>query len=192
MLRLLSRPSLKASLAISAPRSVNLLNAGLSSRLSKSILSQSALPSIGIRSLSATPKRLVFEQFGVKQPPGYIVGTVNDAVKLGKPDKVHGPYHWLFERIDILVFAPLIGYAISAGSLPPILDATMGLFLLAHMHMGFGSCITDYVPKRLFPKLGPLCFFLLGCGTAVSAYGLYKLETEEEGLVGAAKTLWRA
>lgn len=145
-----------------------------------------------LRHFSVIPARRVFEPFGVKQPPGYIVGTVNDAVKLNKPDKLHGPYHWMIERANIIAFVPLVVYALANGSLPPVADAALGALMIAHCHMGFGACITDYVPPRLFPKLNPICFFLLGAGSATALYGVYKLETEDEGVVGAIRTLWKA
>lgn len=147
---------------------------------------------LGARLFSRTPSRAVFEMFGKKQPPGYIVGTVNDAAELNAPDRVHGTNHWLFERATVIAFAPLISYALIKGTLPPLADASLGFLLVSHCHFGLGACITDYVPKRLFPKLSPLCFMLLGAGSAAGLYGIYKLETEENGLVGAVSTLWHA
>jgi len=150
------------------------------------------LSSIGIRAISSSPKRALFDNAGVPQPPGYITGTVNDAVKLPKPDRYHGSYHWGFERLVTAGLVPLTVWPFVTGSLPPLADFTLGALLIAHCHMGFGSCITDYIPKRRFPKLHPACFYLLGLGSAVGLYGVYKLETEEEGLVGVAKGLWDA
>lgn len=148
--------------------------------------------SAAIKHFSVFPARRVFEPFGVKQPPGYIVGTVNDAVKLNKPDRLHGPYHWMYERLNIIAFVPLVVYALANGSLPPVADAALGVLMISHCHTGFGACITDYFPPRLFPKISPLFFFMLGAGSATALYGLYKLETEDEGVVGAIRTLWNA
>lgn len=140
----------------------------------------------------AVPKRSLFDNAGVPQPPGYIKGTVNDAQPVPKADRFHGSYHWTYERIITVGLVPLTVWPFITGSLPPMADTALGVLLVAHCQSGFGSCITDYIPKRRFPKLHPASFYLLYAGSAVALYGIYRLETEEEGLVGAAKALWEA
>lgn len=140
----------------------------------------------------SSPKRSLFDNAGVPQPPGYITGTVNDAVNLPKSDRYHGSYHWGFERLVTIGITPFVVWPFVTGYLPPVADATLGALLIAHCHMGLGCCITDYIPKRRFPKFNPACSYMLGGGSLVALYGLYKMETEDEGLVASAKKLWHA
>ena len=140
----------------------------------------------------AVPRRGLFEGYGVPQPPGNIVGTVNDAVPVPPSDAVHGSYHWTFERIIAVGLVPLTILPAATGTLSPALDALFGGLLVAHCVSGFQSCITDYIPGRKFPRGHKVANLMLYIGSAGALYGIYKLETEEEGITGAVGKIWNA
>lgn len=116
----------------------------------------------------------------IPQPPGFIVGTVNDAYVPPKPSKTHGSYHWTSERIVALGLLPLVGSSMF-GTVSGIIDTTMASFLLYHCYVGFQSCIIDYIPKRVYGVYHNLAMYLLTFGTGVAGYGIYEIEQKEEG-----------
>lgn len=127
----------------------------------------------------------------IPQPPGNIVGTVNDAYVPPHPNSLNGSKHWTFERVVILGMTPLMVAPLITGT--PIADAAMSSLLLYHMYAGFQSCIIDYIPKRVYGSLHTAAMAFLAFGTAVCGYGIYKIEQEnEEGLYGLLKKLWKA
>lgn len=128
----------------------------------------------------------------IPQPPGYIVGTVNDAYVPPKPAKLHGSAHWTVERGVSIALIPLIGAAFVS---PPsvVLDSTLSAFLLVHSWIGFQSCIIDYIPKRVYGNYHNYAMYLLTFGTGVAAYGVYEIEKKEEGgVIGIVGKLFTA
>lgn len=69
--------------------------------------------------------------------PQVIQGDVNDAAPVPKPEPLHGSYHWTFERLLSVGLVPLTITPFAAGSLNPILDATLIFALIVHSHIGF-------------------------------------------------------
>lgn len=128
----------------------------------------------------------------IPQPPGNIVGTVNDPVPVPAFNKAKGSYHWTFERLLSVAVAPLIVVPFATGSLSPILDATLCSLLLVHSHIGFESCIVDYIPKRKFGGLHNLAIYALFAGTTVGLVGLYEYETNDVGVTETLKRAWNA
>ncbi|KAK7205213.1 CybS-domain-containing protein [Myxozyma melibiosi] len=129
----------------------------------------------------------------IPQPPGGIVGTVNDAAKVPPPDKFHGSYHWTFERIIAIGLIPLtVAPFVSTTAFSPAIDSILVSSLLVHSYYGFQSCIIDYIPLREFGKVHHVCMYLLLAGTVVTGYGFYKLETEDVGLAGTIAKVWTA
>lgn len=127
----------------------------------------------------------------IPQPPGNIVGTVNDAYVPPPPNKMHGSLHWTFERVVTIGMAPLIVAPLVTGHSP--LDSAMAGLLLYHCYAGFQSCIIDYIPKRVYGGMHTAAMALLTFGTFVAGYGIYKIETEEkDGVYGLLKKLWKA
>lgn len=127
----------------------------------------------------------------IPQPPGNIIGTVNDAYVAPKPNKFEGSLHWTIERVVVLGMTPLIAAPLITGSSP--LDSAMAGLLLYHCFAGFQSCIIDYIPKRVYGGLHTAAMALLTFGTFVAGYGVYKIENEEkDGLYGLVKKLWKA
>lgn len=128
----------------------------------------------------------------IPQPPGNIVGTVNDAYVPPKASKSHGSYHWTSERIVSIGLLPLVGSSL-AGSATGIIDTTMSAFLLYHCYCGFQSCITDYIPKRVYGPYHDYVMYLLTFGTGVAGYGIYNIEQKEEGgVAGVVSKLFKA
>lgn len=129
-------------------------------------------------------------------PPGGVVGGVNDAFKPPEPNHFHGSYHWDYERITAVSLIPLttipLYTALSGGVVHPLLDASLCVMLILHAHYGFMSCIIDYIPKRKFGPWHNLARYLLYGGSAVGLYGVYDLETNNNGIVDLiAKLLGR-
>lgn len=133
------------------------------------------------------------QPFGtIPQPPGGIVGGVNDPVAIPPPSKSHGSLHWTTERALVVGMVPLLVAPMAGASLSPILDGTLGGLILLHSHFGFESCIIDYIPLRVFGIWHKLALGALFAGTATAAYGIYELESKDVGIVGAVGKIWNA
>lgn len=128
----------------------------------------------------------------IPQPPGFIVGTVNDAYVTPKADKAHGSMHWTSERVVALGLVPLL--ASSFASSPSVmLDTTLSAFILFHSYIGFQSCIIDYIPKRVYGPYHNYAMYLLTFGSGVAGYGIYSMEQKEEGgLSSVISKVWNA
>jgi len=126
----------------------------------------------------------------IPQPPGYIVGTVNDAVPAPHASKTHGSLHWTAERVIAVGLVPLATVPFITGSFSPILDATLATFVLGHSWIGFQSCIIDYIPKRVYGKQHDYAMYLLTFGTFVAGYGIYLIESKDVGLTGLIGKIW--
>lgn len=125
----------------------------------------------------------------IPQPPGNIIGTVNDAYVPPPSNKLHGSAHWTFERFVTIGMTPLIISPFITGTAP--LDSAMAGLLLYHCYAGFQSCIIDYIPKRVYGSLHTAAMLLLTFGTFVAGYGVYKIENDEkDGVFGLLKKLW--
>lgn len=128
----------------------------------------------------------------IPQPPGGIVGTVNDAVVAPPVEKSHGSYHWSFEKLVVLGLVPLAVAPFAGASLSPVLDASFSTLILLHSHLGLESCIVDYIPKRVYGPFHNVAVGALWAGTAVALYGIYELETNDIGLSAAVGKVWNA
>lgn len=123
------------------------------------------------------------------QPPGYIVGTVNDAYIPPHSSKSHGSLHWTAERVVAIGLVPLAVVPFVTGSFAPVLDATLSTLILAHSWIGFQACIIDYIPTRVYGKQHDYALYLLTFGTAVAGYGIYLIE-KDVGLTGLISKIW--
>jgi succinate dehydrogenase (ubiquinone) membrane anchor subunit len=124
--------------------------------------------------------------------PQIIQGTVNDAVPIPPEDRSHGSFHWSFERLVAVGLVPIVIAPFAAGSLSPVLDATLGSLLIVHSHIGFESCIIDYIPKRNSKTLHNLARYALYSGSALALIGLYEFETNDVGLSETLRKVWNA
>ncbi|MCP8718477.1 MAG: CybS family protein, partial [Asgard group archaeon] len=128
----------------------------------------------------------------IEQPPGYIVGTVNDAYKPPSPVYYEGSYHWTYERIIAITMLPLVMTPFAAGVEYPMIDSIFSTLLLFHCHAGIKSCIIDYIPKRVYGFWYGAASKVLTFGTFVAMYGIYVLETSSNGLFDLVKAIWSA
>jgi len=124
--------------------------------------------------------------------PQRIVGTINEAAKVPDPSPSHGSYHWTFERLLSAALVPLTIAPFAAGSLNPVMDATLCFAILIHSHIGFESIIIDYIPTRRLPKTRLLFWWGLRTGTVLVGVGLYEFETNDVGITEAIKKIWTA
>jgi len=142
----------------------------------------------GARAISLRPN---FEKYKLKeQPPGYVVGTVNEATPQAEIDYFHGSYHWSYERLVAVSLVPLAVTPFVASVDYPVLDSILAATLLIHSHIGFTSCIIDYIPKRVYGIWHKFARYLLTFGTTVALYGIYEMETTDVGLSNLIKKIW--
>lgn len=127
----------------------------------------------------------------IPQPPGNIVGTVNDAYVPPPPKKSEGSYHWTSERIVSFALVPLAAAPFFTGA-STLVDSTLATFLLYHVYAGFQSCIIDYIPKRVYGPIHNYAMYLLAFGTGVAGYGVYQIENKEGGFGQIIAKLWKA
>lgn len=125
-----------------------------------------------------------------KQPAGNIVGTVNDAYNAPDPDITVGSYHWVYERVIIMGMVPLLVVPFVNGVDHPYLDCIFGVLTVLHTRYGFESCITDYIPLRVYGNWHHLAMRALDVGSWMALYGVYLIETETNGLFTLFATLW--
>lgn len=150
---------------------------------------------VAARGLQRTTTRSLTIPFlsTLPQKPGGVQGTPNEAFVPPPVDKLHGSYHWDFERCIAVAMIPLVMTQLATeGGAPQIADAMLATVLLGHVYSGFQSCIIDYIPKRVYGKNHNYAMYLLTLGSVFSAVGIYKLETEEHGIIGVLTTIWKA
>lgn len=128
----------------------------------------------------------------IPQPPGNIVGTVNDAYKHPLVSPYEGNYHWTYERILAISLLPLSAIQYGTGFDYPMVDTAFCMTLLFHAHSGIKSCIIDYIPKRVYGIWHKVAVWFLSLGTFAGGYGVYLLETNENGLFDLVSKLWNA
>ncbi|KAK6203585.1 membrane anchor in succinate dehydrogenase complex [Scheffersomyces amazonensis] len=142
------------------------------------------------RSISLKPDFSKFKK--IEQPPGYIVGTVNDAYIPPPAKFTEGGYHWAYEKIVTIGMIPTLTVPFIFGPEYPIIDSFFSVLLLIHCHFGFKSCIIDYIPARVYGVWHKIATRLLTFGSCLSMYGIYVLETSGNGLFELIRTLWSA
>lgn len=72
------------------------------------------------------------------------------------------------------------------------MDAILCGTILIHSHIGFESCIIDYIPTHRLPKTRKLAWWALRAGTVLAGVGLYEFETNDVGVTEALKRIWVA
>lgn len=127
------------------------------------------------------------------QKPGGVVGTPNDPYKPPAVNKFEGSFHWWLEKGFALTTVPLVTVAtLSSGPLSTVSDSILSVGLLGYCYMEFHSCIADYITARVYGRWHYYALYLLSGGSLISLYGIYKLETENDGITGLVRQLWKA
>jgi hypothetical protein len=85
------------------------------------------------------------------------------------------------ERGSAVALIPLISTQLVYGA-HPVVDGLLGVILPYHVYMGFDSCITDYIPKRVYPKLHRVAMYTLAGCTGLTMWGCYEFNTNDVGL----------
>ncbi|CCF59611.1 hypothetical protein KAFR_0H02020 [Kazachstania africana CBS 2517] len=126
-----------------------------------------------------------------KQKPGGVEGDVNSASFVPSKNNFKGSLHWDLERIISMTLVPLIVLPfITVGTIHTITDTLLGAMLVGHCHIGFQSCIIDYVSKRVYGRIHNYFMYLLTVGTLLSGVGIYKIEVEDGGISTVVKQFW--
>ncbi|XBW36242.1 hypothetical protein QEN19_001823 [Hanseniaspora menglaensis] len=129
------------------------------------------------------------------QNPGGVKGSVNDNLPKTKIDKFHASYHWNFEKVLAVGLIPLVSMSLmNGGSISTFIDLGLSYTLLMHCYVGFQSCITDYIPKRVYGTWHNKAMYALTFGTLLSIIGIYDMNFNQKnsGSVGLTTKLWGA
>ncbi|PVH97667.1 mitochondrial succinate dehydrogenase cytochrome b560 subunit D [Periconia macrospinosa] len=145
------------------------------------------VPSTRIAAFHATQRQAILPAL-----PQKITGTLNEPTVVPDPTPAHGSYHWSFERLVSAGLIPLTVAPFAAGSLNPVMDATLCALLVVHSHIGFEACIIDYFPKRRVPNLYKASMWALRLGTITLGVALYSFETNDIGVTELIAKLWNA
>lgn len=127
----------------------------------------------------------------IPQPPGGVVGDANDATPVSPPHKLDGSIHWTTEKFVAAGLVPLVVAPLFTG-VSTVVDSLLLALLLYHCFAGFQSCITDYIPKRVYGVYHSMAMYLLMFGTGVAGYGCYQIEQKEGGITRVVGRLWKA
>ncbi|AJT78560.1 CCQ_1a_G0051320.mRNA.1.CDS.1 [Saccharomyces cerevisiae] len=121
----------------------------------------------------------------------------SSSVQMFKPpefSQFKDSYQKDYERIAKYTLIPLTMvpfYAsFTGGVINPLLDASLSSIFLIYLQYGFTSCIIDYIPKEKYPRWHKLALYCLYGGSMLSLYGIYELETKNNGFVDLVKKLW--
>ncbi|KAF2139903.1 uncharacterized protein K452DRAFT_253518 [Aplosporella prunicola CBS 121167] len=176
----------KRLLSTSSPAAASVF-APLARKPVQSAFVRDALPAMRVAPFHASARRPILPPL-----PQKIEGTVNQPAPVPDPVPAHGSYHWSFERVVAASLIPLTVAPFAAGSLNPVLDATLCSLLLIHSHIGFEAMIIDYFPAKRVPIVRRSLMWILKGFTLAVAVALYQFETNDVGLTEAIKRVWTA
>lgn len=152
--------------------------------MSQHVLRRQLLPSVrpflGARTFRTIP-----------QPPGFVVGDVNDPTPVPPVHKLEGLLHWTSERMVAVALVPLASAPFFTG-VSSMVDSLLLALLLYHCYCGFQACIIDYIPKRVYGVWHKVAMSLLLCGTGVAGYGAYRIQQQEGGITKIVGKVWNA
>ncbi|KAK5780474.1 hypothetical protein RI543_002233 [Arxiozyma heterogenica] len=147
-----------------------------------------------IRLFQTTSKRAFTIPFlpVLPQKPGGVIGTPNDPYRAPPINKTEGSIHWWIEKSFALTSVPLVTAAFfTTGPLATVTDSILAVSLLGYSYLEFQSCIADYITLRVYGRWHNYAMYLLSAGSLLSLFGIYKLETENDGITGLVKQLWK-
>ncbi|CAO3637166.1 unnamed protein product [Cunninghamella blakesleeana] len=102
-----------------------------------------------------------------------------------------GANHWNLERAAAVLLVPLVSTQFIYGA-EPVVDGLVGVVLPYHIYMGFDSCITDYIPKRVYPRGYKAAMWTLKASFALTLWGIYEFNTNDIGITEAIQRIWTA
>ncbi|KAK4509693.1 GTP-binding protein gtr2 [Mucor velutinosus] len=120
-------------------------------------------------------------------------GKKKKKVKVEEPEEgyAYGAHHWNMERGSAITLIPLVSTQLIYGA-HPIVDGLLGVVLPYHIYMGFDSCITDYIPKRVYPRLHKVANWTLTGTTGLVMWGCYEFNTNDIGITEFMQRLFAA
>lgn len=140
-----------------------------------------------------------FDKFKLpQQNAGGVEGTINDKIQPSKISYFDGGFHWSYEKIISVALIPstLVPFYsffyLENLAINPILDSALAALILIHASYGYKACIIDYIPKRKYGYWHVICKRILQLGGVLSLYGIFVMETENNGLTNLIKRLWLA
>lgn len=95
------------------------------------------------------------------------------------------------ERGAAIGLIPLMSTQFVYGA-HPVVDGLLGVVLPYHIHMGLDSCITDYIPKRVYPRLHKAANWTLFGTTGLVMWGCYEFNTGDIGITEFMQRLFAA
>ncbi|ORZ23442.1 CybS-domain-containing protein [Absidia repens] len=102
-----------------------------------------------------------------------------------------GANHWSLERASAVALVPLLSTQFIYGA-HPVVDGLISVVLPYHIYMGFDSCVTDYIPKRVYPRGYKAAMWSLKASMALTMWGCYEFNTNDVGITEAIQRLWTA
>lgn len=117
--------------------------------------------------------------------------VAKDKPKWVAPNYLDGSFHWSYERAASVALIPLISTQLLYGP-HLVLDGLLGLVLPLHLHIGFEQCITDYLPKRNFPRANKYVSWGLKATSAAVIWGCFEFNTNDVGLTEFIQRTWTA
>ncbi|KAG2171685.1 hypothetical protein INT43_008065 [Umbelopsis isabellina] len=117
--------------------------------------------------------------------------VAKDKPKWVAPNYLDGSFHWSYERAASVALIPLISTQLIYGP-HLVLDGLLGLVLPLHLHIGFEACITDYLPKRKFPRAHKYASWGLKATSAAVIWGCFEFNTNDVGLTEFIQRTWTA
>ncbi|KAJ3173629.1 membrane anchor subunit of succinate dehydrogenase, Sdh4 [Geranomyces variabilis] len=103
--------------------------------------------------------------------------------------RMHGSYHWNFERALSVASIPLLVAPFIIGS-HPLVDLGLGVVIPLHSHIGFGAILQDYLAVHKYPVAGRIATASLYAATGLVLYGCYQFNTNDVGITEFVKRLW--
>lgn len=106
-------------------------------------------------------------------------------------NRMHGSYHWIYERVLSGASLATLTYGVLSGP-SNTLDVALAVVLPLHCHIGFQTIVDDYLPKRKFGAVYNVAKGSLLLATGLALYGAYRFNTENIGISEAISELWKS
>ena len=116
-------------------------------------------------------------------------GSTVDACNSEPKSKLHGSWHWLWERGLTVALVGLLPVSIFTSCKSA--DVALGFVLPIHAHLGIQQVFRDYIHKRKFPIIGRVASGSLFLATALVAIGLFELNLTDIGIGETVRRLWK-